>query len=238
MEPLVDVTGVRRRRVRERRKRRWLITGVVASVVAVVAAGVWAVGWSPLFSTTTVVAEGLSSLTEAEVTDVAEVPLGEPLLRVDTGAIESRVADLPAVAMVAVRVALPDTVTINVTERTLALAVGREGAYTWVDPDGVVFHSSAEIPDGVVTAQADLADADLLAALARVADALPSQIRADVTRLSARTPDSITVELAEGRKIVWGGADQSAFKAEVLLPLLTVEAEVIDVSAPARPTTR
>ncbi len=236
--PLIDVTGARRRRARQRLKRRLIVVGVILGVLGVVAGGVWLVGWSPVFAAQQVVTEGLTNLEEDEVLTVAEVPLGTPLLRVDSEAVAARVREIPAVADASVRPRFPDTVVIEVTERTVVLVVARAGAYTSIDADGVAFQTSEEIPAGAVLARAQLADEELLAALATVAASLPTGVADEVEYLSADSPDSVTLHLTQGRRVIWGSADESSFKAEVLTPLLTVDATVYNVSAPAHPTTR
>ena len=45
--------------------------------------------------------------------------------------------------------------------------------------------------------------------------------------------------LKDGRTVVWGSAEESDTKAEVLATLLaTVQAQTYDVSVPSKPTTR
>jgi cell division protein FtsQ len=52
------------------------------------------------------------------------------------------------------------------------------------------------------------------------------------------TVDQISLVLKDGRKVVWGSADQSDTKADVLATLLAgVQAQVYDVSVPSKPTT-
>ncbi|MFV0452233.1 MAG: cell division protein FtsQ/DivIB [Propioniciclava sp.] len=236
--PLIDVTGARRRRLRERRRRRLIVGAVLVGVVALAAGAVWLVGWSPVFTARTVVTTGLSAVAEKEVLAAADVPMGTPLARLDTEAVAGRVAGLDAVDTVTVAVRPPDVVEIQVTERSVALVVASGGAFTWIDTAGVAFNTSEKAPKGSVRARANLNDTELLIALATVADALPPSVKKDVELLSARTGESITVSLSQGRRILWGSADESAFKAEVIVPLLTVDATVYDVSAPAHPTTR
>ena len=51
-------------------------------------------------------------------------------------------------------------------------------------------------------------------------------------------PD-VSLVLKDGREVVWGSAEESETKAEVLATLLaTVQAQVYDVSVPSKPTTR
>ena len=78
----------------------------------------------------------------------------------------------------------------------------------------------------------------LLADVATVATAFPPELRPEVVSISAEAVDRIALALDGGRTVVWGSADQSDVKAEVIAALLAVEAKVYDVSAPGHPTTK
>jgi cell division protein FtsQ len=71
-----------------------------------------------------------------------------------------------------------------------------------------------------------------------VSAALPSTLRTQVTSISAASPDSITLNLESGVKVVWGSSDDSERKAEVLSVLMKRKATVYDVSAPDLPVTK
>ncbi|WP_232548595.1 cell division protein FtsQ/DivIB [Propioniciclava soli] len=238
-EPLVDVTGARRRRARARLLRRVRIAGVLVALVALVGGAAWLMGWSSVFSADEVATEGLVVLTHDEVVAAAQVPLGQPLARIETDEIAERVRELPPVADVRVGVRFPHTVTVAVTERepVIALEIGRN--YVSVDAEGVPFHSGTERPDGVLLARGSaINDTELLAGLATVAASLPPPVRDLVDVIGADTLDSITLTLTDGRRIVWGGPEDSELKGRVVQPLLGVSGRVLDVSAPSHPTSR
>jgi cell division protein FtsQ len=71
-----------------------------------------------------------------------------------------------------------------------------------------------------------------------VSAALPVALRGEVASISAASPDSITLNLGSGVKVVWGSSDDSARKAEVLSVLMRRKAKVYDVSAPDLPVTK
>ena len=50
--------------------------------------------------------------------------------------------------------------------------------------------------------------------------------------------DEIELVLANGRRVLWGSAEDSDQKAEVLAVLLKRPGQQIDVSVPGRPTTK
>ncbi len=238
-EPLVDVTGARRRRARERLKRRLTLAGILLGVLALVVGGVWAVYGSPWLAARDVRVEGNVLTPTEQVVAVAAVPLGTPLASLDTAGIESRVREgAPAVDTVTASRTWPSTVTIRVTEWSPRIVIGLPGAWVWIAADGRAFHTTPDRPDGVMEARGSLADEHVLATLATVADSLPPAVRADAEHIQAGTVDSVTITLKDRRRIVWGSAEDADLKGRVLVPLLKVDAKEYDVSAPTHPTTR
>lgn len=238
-EPLVDVTGARLRRDRARRRRRLAVAGAVLAVLALVAGLVWAVWASPWLVAKQVRVSGTSLLTPEQVVSAAAVPLGTPLASLDTDAVAERVRTaLPPVAAVEVARAWPDAVELAVTERVAVMVIPVAGEHMWVDGEGVAFHRTPQAPEGVMLAQGNLGDEFVLAALGRIASALPEAVRGQAVRIEASTPDSVVITLRDDRRVIWGSADQVELKARVLEPLLGVKAREYDVSAPSHPTTR
>lgn len=213
------------------------MTGAIA-VVAVVAGVLWVVFVSSAFSATTVSVTGLSVLTADEVTAAAQVPLGTPLARLDTAAIATRVKQLKAVSDVTVTRSVPHGVRIAVKERTAVYAVSSGSGFDLVDAQGVAFTSVADAPKGLVVASITGSDDRLRRDVATVVRALPQALRDRAVLVSAESPDSIVIELSGGAEVVWGSAENSAQKAQVIAALLSVKASVYDVSSPSHPTTK
>jgi cell division protein FtsQ len=65
---------------------------------------------------------------------------------------------------------------------------------------------------------------------------LPRPLARRVSHVRAATIDSIELRLRDGRSVVWGSAEGSELKAEVLESLLHRRASVYDVSVPGAPT--
>lgn len=239
MRPITDATSRIRRQRRRSRLRivvRWLVACVL---VAVVGAGVWLVGFSPVLSVQRVEVTGAAVLDPAKVEQVAAIRPGTPLARLDTGAIEKRVGALTPVREVRVVRHWPSAVTIEVTERTALYAVRQNQAdgYLLVDRDGVAYTEVAKPPKDLLVASAD--SAELLPDVAAVVAALPDDLRPMVASVDAGTRDSITLKLSEGRTVIWGSSERSDYKAEVLLALLKAhKGTVYDVSAPDWPAVR
>ena len=237
----VDVAATRKKFLRRRRARRWLVWRRVLAVVAVVAlvAGlVWLVFFSSVLAVHGTQVRGVEVLTADEVEEVAAVPSGVPLATVDLSAIEARVESLAAVRSVEASRAWPDQVSIEVTEREAVAVVSWEGQWRGLDESGVLFRNYAEEPAGLPKVTMSAATpVDALAEAAAVVQALPAEILAEVDHLEVESIDRISLQLTDGATVMWGSADESTSKAAVLEVLLRQDARVYDVTAPGRPTT-
>ena len=211
---------------------------MAALVVGLGLAAYWLIGFSSLLAVRQVQVDGVSLVSADDVRAAAAVPAGQPLARVDEEAVAARVtAALPAVAAVKITRHWPSTLVITVTERVAVYQVSAAGAYNWVSADGVVFHTSADaqpVPSAIVA----LGDQTLLRDVATVVAALPAELAGHVLWLAAPTRDSISLQLDGDRQVVWGSAEQSDLKAQVIVALLNVPGHVYDVSAPAHPAVR
>jgi len=207
----------------------------------------YAVYGSSWLRATRVSVSGADELTVDQITRAAAVPLGGPLISVDTGAVHDRLLKtLPRIAKVSVARSWPHTVTLKVTERT-ASAVLEDGAkFTEVDRDGVRFATVDHAPAGVPLVQLvsvqsaslrQFGTKELLRAAIEVAGDLPDSLRGQATSIDVRSYDGITVELSRGREVVWGSAADGARKAAVVTALMKAEphAAHFDVSAPSAP---
>jgi len=225
---------VRRRRAVRRRARRLL---VALLVVALIGAAVWTLGFSTVLTVRTVAVQGNSLLSSDDVVAAAAVPMGTPLVRVDTAAVAARVGALPAVGSATVVRRWPGTIEVRVKERAIVYQIPVGSTYVWISADGVGFNHSDD-PQPVITAEVAMDDQRLLADIATVVLALPDELKTGVTSITAGSRDSITLRLDGGRQVMWGGAGQSDLKAQVVVPLLTVPGQEYDVSSPGHPAVR
>ncbi len=237
MTQVSDATDRITLRRRNDRRRRWLLAGIAALVVALLATAAWLVLGSDVLGVRTVAVSGNTITNTDDVRRLAELPTGTPLARVDLEGVATRVAGLPAVKTVKVAREWPNTVTVQITERSPLFAIETPGGYWIADDQGVVFKSSADA-DGLMVASVSNGDPRLIRDLGTVLSALPAGLRSRVDKVGADTVDSIVLYLPGGNRIVWGSADQSPLKAQVVVPLLKQQGTVYDVSAPSNPTVR
>jgi cell division protein FtsQ len=240
-KPDPRLSSTRKRFARRQWARRWLAwrrVAVAALALLLVGGSLYAVYFSSWLDVEGVEVRGLDSLSEADISAAAEVPIGEPLATVDLEAIEVKVSSLGAVRSVEVSRQWPHEVLIDVTER-VAVAVVRLGdQLRSLDADGVIFGDRKRQPGNLPMVETSTdTSGDALREAATVAGALQPAFLATVDHLEVETVDQITLVLRDERIVRWGSAEQSEEKAEVLEALLAQQAEVYDVSVPGSPTT-
>jgi cell division protein FtsQ len=199
----------------------------------------WVVFFSSWLAATDIEVSGEETVSQQRILETAHVDLGTPLVRLDLDEIQQRIAALPAVAEVSVHRSWPHTVSIGITEREPIAAVHRGDAWWVMDHEGVVFRPSPDRdPSLPVVELRPQAFGDTLPEVAGVVGQLPSDLMSQVEQITARSMDSIRLELSGKRTVVWGSAADSDRKAAVLDVLLgQVKASVYDVSVPDQPTT-
>jgi cell division protein FtsQ len=206
------------------------MTGVVAAVV-------WALLGSRLLVVRSVVVTGTNLVPVSAVLDVADVQAGTPMVRVNTAEIAARVGAIRQVQSVQVLKSWPDRIVIEVRERDSAMALPTSGGgFDLVDSHGVVVRWVASRPDRFPVFQTSQPATSLrgnqsVALAAAVLGELPLPMRTSVESVSV--PDGqVTLTMADGETVVWGGADRSAAKVQVLAILMRTHARYYDVSAP------
>jgi len=214
--------------------RRWVAVAVVLGAIGVLVTALW----TPLLGVRSVDVAGVRGLTVAQVETAADIHDGTPMLRLDTVGIITRVAQLPRVAWVDVTREWPSTVRITVTERDPIGVLTKADGVHLVDSTGLDYATVVAAPAGLPNIQLPAAAPTdpRTQAVVRVMGALPPQLRAQVVAISAATPGSVQLALANGKTVRWGNADDSARKAAVLAALMTRPGKVYDVSSPDLPT--
>lgn len=233
---MTRIARLANRRPPTRRQR--VVRAVALVGVFLVVIGIsWLVFFSPLLVVRNVTVQGTAILVGDDVKDIADVPFGIPLARVDERAAGERVAALPAVDRVTVIRRWPSTVNIRVTERRPLVHIGAGPEAVLVDPHGATFKATP--PDGVLEGRGATDDTRLLAGVASVVEALPPELREAAVLIEFPSADAVTVRLTEDRMVFFGSAEDARIKGEVALALFHgTHADHIDVSAPSRPSTR
>jgi cell division protein FtsQ len=194
---------------------------------------------------------GTSVLTPQQVREAADVPVGDPLISVDTDAIETRLrSELPRIDSVDVVRSWPHGIGLKVTERKPVLLVQKGRNFVEVDDEGVRFATVSEAPRGVPLLERETSSSSSASASLRrfgedrlvreavkVAGALPAALARDTRVVNVRSYDDISLELSGGRTVAWGSAEKGAAKARTITALMKASpaARYFDVSAPTAP---
>lgn len=236
-----------------RHRRLWALVAVGTGLA--VLAG-WLAWGTSVLGVREVRVTGTAILTPQQVREAAAIAEQTPLLRVRPDQVAERVAVLPPVASVRVHRDWPDTIRIEVVERTAVAAVPVLDGFALIDAEGVGFQTRpqapAELPVVLVAdpetgsgsgsrAGAGTGDpADAMApdpespavqAALTVLAALTPRLRSELKQLTVAGPADLRLELQSERTVLWGDPNHSREKARVATVLLDREGEVIDVSA-------
>ncbi|MET9900609.1 FtsQ-type POTRA domain-containing protein [Streptomyces sp. NPDC006446] len=230
---------------RLRRPHRLII--LLTAVVLAGAASVWTLYGSPWLRVERVSTSGTRVLTAGQVEEAADVPVGSPLMSIDTEAIEARLlGKLPRIDSVDVVRSWPHGIGLKVTERTPVLIVEKGAKFVEVDAKGVRFATVSDAPKGVPVLKLTVSrpavlrrfPADRLVREAvRIAGDIPDSVARDTRTVKVRSYDAVSLELTGGRTVEWGSGEKGRAKARTLLALMKADPEArhFDVSAPTAP---
>jgi cell division protein FtsQ len=114
------------------------------------------------------------------------------------------------------------------------------GRLRGLDADGVVFRDYRTAPKQMPRVRPGTnAGTDALREAATVVSALPEDLVTRVDHVEVATVDQITLVLRDQRQVLWGSAEESELKAQVVDKLLAAQrAPYYDVSVPGNPTYR
>ncbi|MFI6565672.1 cell division protein FtsQ/DivIB [Streptomyces sp. NPDC050534] len=237
------------RRLRVPRPRTIIIFAV--ALVLLGAGGVWLLYGSQWTRVERVSVSGTRVLTPEQVREAAQVPVGAPLISVDTDAIETRLArKLPRIDSVDVVRSWPHGIGLKVVERTPVLLVQKGGNFVEVDDEGVRFATVSRAPKGVPALELAPSSSGSSAAslrrfgedrlvreAVRVAGAIPAAVARETEAVKVRSFDDISLELGDGRTVAWGSGEKGFAKARTLTALMKAapDARHFDVSVPTAP---
>jgi cell division protein FtsQ len=222
-----------------------------AAVLLLAGAGIWLLYGSQWTRVEHVSVSGTRVLTPAQVRAAAEVPVGGPLISVDTEAVAARLRrQLPRIDTVDVVRSWPHGIGLKVVERTPVLVEEKGGNFVEVDHEGVRFATVSQAPKGVPVLELSLSRSSSAAASLRrfgdsrlvreavaVAADIPAAVARDTRVVKVRTYDDISLELSGGRTVAWGSSEQGREKARTLTALMKAasRARHFDVSVPTAP---
>ncbi|MFG2876740.1 cell division protein FtsQ/DivIB [Streptomyces sp. NPDC048337] len=229
------------------KSRRVRLLASLAAAALLAGGGTWALYGSSWLRVEKVAATGTEVLTPEQVLAAAAVPVGAPLVSVDTDEIEERVRGrLPRIDSVDVVRAWPHGIGLKVTERKPVLLIKKDANFVEVDASGVRFDTVAKAPEGVPVLELNAGHSPsarrfdeerLLHEAVLIAGSLPEPVAKETVQVKVGSYDSVVLELTRGRTVVWGSGEQSDAKGRALTALLKAapKAGHFDVSVPTAP---
>jgi cell division septal protein FtsQ len=212
-----------------------VLGGVVAYVV-----------FSPALALRTVVVEGNSLVTAAEVETALAPLMGTSLTRIAPDQVRGLLADKAPIEDVGIAAEPPSTLVVTVRERVPVAVLQNGGDFVLIDSEGRQLTTVArrdEVKLPLIDGGTNAVNSEVFSSITAVLAELPVSVLSRLNSASAASVDSIQLSLAGDRKIFWGSSERSSEKASVLEAMLAMPAtdppvEVFDVSTPDRPVTR
>ncbi|MFP1676398.1 cell division protein FtsQ/DivIB [Gardnerella sp. Marseille-Q9691] len=223
----------------------------VIAVIAVLVALLWLLFFSPAFrlQLDDITISGSNEwVSEQKIESIASTQVDKSLFLVSSQEVIGQLKDIPGVTEAKVTKNFPHSLQITVrAQRPAAMLKTRESSkLTAVDAKGRVLNAVAQasikgIPViEVGDIQRSLNNRAVLEAV-KIVSSLPESMRARVTKVSAKTQDSVETELGDvKRTIVWGDSSQIELKKAIVAKIIDDPSKIgdkhrLDVSAPVRP---
>ena len=212
----------------------------IGSSILIIATLAFLFGWTNLFTVKSVSVSGSpnSEITK-QVLNIADIQRGEKLARVEPRNISAKLslAGIDWVKEVKIsRNWLSRNVEIKISARIPVAKAGDR----FVDSDGVVFASPISVSDKLATISAG--NSTSRAAAVAFYLSLPSDIRANITKVSASSTDNFQIVLNEKLQINWGSNSNTEVKVKIYKALIELpenkKINQIDVSDPTKPTVK
>ncbi|MEV0389785.1 FtsQ-type POTRA domain-containing protein [Nonomuraea sp. NPDC050643] len=209
---------------------------LVLLTAGVVGSAAWLVFFSPVLGVRSIEIVGNLTVASERIEQQAGVADLHPLATVNLADVETRVLGIRQLATAKVDRIWPGTLKIEVVEREPIAAIPAGDQVAIVDKQGVVIEIKAAPPPMLPLLKVDrpaAGDPAMMAAL-QVIQAVPGEVAGKVRQVRAGTAEGVTLELSDGRTVIWGGTDRPQEKAEILVSLLKRERAVTlyDVSSP------
>lgn len=228
-------------------KRILAILAVIASVSAIV----WFLFFSPVFllkSSDISISGSNEWVSEQKIASIASTQVGKSLFLVSSQEVINQLNDIPGVTEAKVSKNFPNGLHVSVhAQRPAAMLKTRDSnKLTAVDAKGRVLNAVAQVTTQgipvieVSNVQRSLNNRAVLEAV-KIVSSLSESLRARVTRVSAKTQDSVETELADVKKtIIWGNSSQIELKKAIVAKIIDDPSKIgnkrsLDVSAPVRP---
>lgn len=241
-------------RLKERKKAGTRVAAIRVLIVILAAALVSALIWLLLFSSVfrletsqISVSGGNEWVSEKDVLDIANQQSGKSLFLVSADKVSSQLKNIPGVTQANVVKRYPSSLEIDIkAQQPAAMLKEPDGTLVAVDRKARVLNAVGKASmKGIPVIEVSSVDNGLNSRAVKEAltilGGLPDTMRTVITKVSAKTQDSITTELSSGKYVVvWGDSSELKLKSAIVDKLLSDPSLIgdkhqIDVSAPSRP---
>ena len=241
-------------RLKERKKAGTRVAAIRVLIVILAAALVSALIWLLLFSSVfrletsqISVSGGNEWVSEKDVLDIANQQSGKSLFLVSADKVSSQLKNIPGVTQANVVKRYPRSLEIDIkAQQPAAMLKEPDGTLVAVDRKARVLNAVGKASmKGIPVIEVSSVDNGLNSRAVKEAltilGGLPDTMRTVITKVSAKTQDSITTELSSGKYVVvWGDSSELKLKSAIVDKLLSDPSLIgdkhqIDVSAPSRP---
>ena len=241
-------------RLKERKKAGTRVAAIRVLIVILAAALVSALIWLLLFSSVfrletsqISVSGGNEWASEKDVLDIANHQSGKSLFLVSADKVSLQLKNIPGVTQANVVKRYPRSLEIDIkAQQPAAMLKEPDGTLVAVDRKARVLNAVGKASmKGIPVIEVSSVDNGLNSRAVKEAltilGGLPDTMRTVITKVSAKTQDSITTELSSGKYVVvWGDSSELKLKSAIVDKLLSDPSLIgdkhqIDVSAPSRP---
>lgn len=241
-------------RLKERKKAGTRVAAIRVLIVILAAALVSALIWLLLFSSVfrletsqISVSGGNEWVSEKDVLDIANHQSGKSLFLVSADKVSLQLKNIPGVTQANVVKRYPRSLEIDIkAQQPAAMLKEPDGTLVAVDRKARVLNAVGKASmKGIPVIEVSSVDNGLNSRAVKEAltilGGLPDTMRTVITKVSAKTQDSITTELSSGKYVVvWGDSSELKLKSAIVDKLLSDPSLIgdkhqIDVSAPSRP---
>lgn len=225
---------------------------LAALLLVSLAAMVWVYLFTDVLNVRRVEVHGNRSLSADYLRSISGITSRTHLLKMDVGAVERAILAEPYVLRVEVRRRFPNTVILEVTERTPVGCLSQNGRFHLVDGEGLVVESADSRRQGVPEISGlrlpllypgvRLED-PRFEDVARLLEGIPEGLREGAEEVGYADKEGYYL-VAKGVKVIFGGCDDLELKAEIALTAIQDIAPrygqllYIDVTYPDHPAIR
>lgn len=202
-----------------KQKRYLVLIGAVLALLAALIVG----SRSPVAALSQVEVQGMEGKQAEKVRQAANVQHGVPLVDINENEVAARVQDVANVASVQVSRSWPNTLVIKVVQRKPVAKV-ELGYQEWeiVDSTGLAYRTTKKQPN-LPTLQASVEPPFTGRGRvegAKILSQLPDWLAKRIVTVKADNPQKVVLVTKDNENIIWGTAEDSELKSQVLRVLL------------------